>query len=42
MYPGPPEYLQIMTSVLRSAFPLTVVVTVTGIFMMPVQSLRMI
>jgi hypothetical protein len=44
MYPGPPEYLSTMTSglFLRSAFSVTVVVTVTGITMMPVHSQRMI
>jgi hypothetical protein len=44
MYLHRPEYLSTMTSrlLLPSAFALTVVVTVTGITMMPVQSLRMI
>jgi hypothetical protein len=44
MYLGPPKYLSAMTSrlLLPSAFTVTVVVTVTGITMMPVQSLRMI
>jgi len=43
MYPRPPQYLQIMTfDLLRSALTVTVVVTVTGITSMPVQSLRMI
>jgi len=43
MYSRPPQYLQIMTfDLLRSAFTVTVVVTVTGTVMMPVHSLRMI
>ena len=43
MYPRPPQYFQIMTfDLLRSAFTVTVVVTVTGTVMMPVHSLRMI
>ena len=44
MYLGRPEYLSTMTSRLSlpSAFTVTVVVTVTGITTMPVQSLRMI
>jgi hypothetical protein len=43
MYHGRPEYLSAMTSGLfpHSAFTVTVVVTVTGITLMPVQSLRM-
>jgi hypothetical protein len=44
MYLAPPEYLSTMTSrlLLHSVFPVTVVVTVTGMTIMPVQSLRMI
>jgi hypothetical protein len=43
MYPGPPEYLLTMTSrLLRTAFTVIVPVTVTGVTMTPVQSLRMI
>ncbi len=44
MYLRPPEYLSTMTFglFLPSAFTVTVFVTVTGITMMPVQSLRMI
>jgi hypothetical protein len=42
MYGRPPEYVQTMiVRILRSAFPVTVLVTVTGILPMPVQSLRM-
>jgi hypothetical protein len=44
MYLRRPEYLSTMTSrlLLPSAFTVTVVVTVTGITMMPVHSQRMI
>ena len=44
MYRGQPEYLPSMTSglFLHCAFTVTVVVTVTGITPMPVESLRMI
>jgi hypothetical protein len=43
MYGRPSEYSSTMTSgLLHSAFTVTVVVTVTGITVMPVQSLRMI
>jgi hypothetical protein len=43
MYLRPPEWFQIMSSgVFRGAFRVTVLVTVTGILPMPVQSLRMI
>jgi hypothetical protein len=43
MYGRRRKYLSTMTSgFLRSAFTVTVVVTVTGITSMPVQSLRMI
>jgi hypothetical protein len=38
MYVEPPEYLQIMSAgLLRSRFTVTVVVTVTGITLMPVR-----
>ncbi len=44
MYGRRPEYIPAMTSglFLHSACAVTVVVTVTGITSMPVQSLRMI
>jgi hypothetical protein len=41
MYLGPPEWLQIMfcsaSRIFRLAYPVTVLVTVTGILPMPVQ-----